>query len=147
MLVMALLACQQDTYLNTTTTDVTDVQGAGDVEISATELVWTDLNIGEVTGQTLYIHSIGELNLVLYEARLISTGNGAFYIEETEDKVIAPGVSYELLVVANVDNDNVRQGTLRLKTNDIDALEMLIELTASTGIDDADDTGTDTGEQ
>ncbi len=144
MLVMALLACQQDTHLNNNTTDVADVEGAGDVEISATEMVWTDLTLGEVTGQTLYIRSVGELNLVLYEARLINTGNGAFYIEETENKVIATGVSYELLVVANVDNDNLRQGTLRLKTNDIDALETLIDLTASTGTG-VEDTGSDTG--
>ena len=39
--------------------------------------------------------------------------------------------------------NNLRQGTLRLKTNDIDALETLVELEASTGsgLDDTGDPG------
>lgn len=158
MLLMALLAaCQTDTSFNNNTEDVTDVQGKGDMELSAFELTWENMDLGQAESQTLLIKSIGELNLVLYEARIISTGNGAFYIEETEDKVIAPGTTYELVVVANVDNDNLREGTLRLKTNDLDYSEVLIPLLGSTsevggedtGADDtgADDTGTeDTGD-
>ncbi len=150
-----LLACTPDTGFNNKTTDPGNVEGNGVMELSETELSWTEVSIGEANSQVLYVRSIGTLNLVLYEARLISTGNGAFYIEDTEEKVIAPGSAYELVVVANVDNDNLRQGTLRLKTNDLDQKEVLVPLSATTGdgedtgLDDtgADDTGTDdTGE-
>ena len=141
MLLMALLACQTDTSFNNNTTDVTDVAGTGNMELSETEMTWTEMTVGNAASQTLFINSVGELNLVLYEARLIATGNGAFYIEETEDKVIAPGSAYELIIVANVDNDNLREGTLRLKTNDLDNQEVLIPLTASTGTGGGDDTG------
>ena len=144
MLLMALLAaCQTDTSFNNNTEDVADVQGKGDMDLSALELTWSNMGLGQAESQTLLIKSIGELNLVMYEARIISTGNGAFYIEETEDKVIAPGTTYELVVVANVENDNLREGSLRLKTNDLDFAEILIPLTAWTGDVGSEDTGSE----
>jgi hypothetical protein len=154
-ILLSLLACKGDTYFSQTTPDVADVDGIGAMELSATELIWTELTPGSASGQVLSITSTGEQNLIVYQGRLTASANGQFYMEVLEDKVVGPGVVLEIPIVANLNKDKEIEGKLQIKTNAEDYLDFEIPLFAypvgyeppDTGLDDTGDTGpVDTGE-
>ena len=150
MFLMSLLACGGETGFTQSTPEVPDVDGVGELELSATELVWTELVPGTATGQVLEITSVGEQNLVVYQARLTASANGQFYMEVLEDKVVGPGVTLEVPIVANLNKSKEIEGSLQIKTNAEDYLDFEIPLYAyPEGYEPPDtgdpDTGEDTG--
>ena len=148
LLILSLWACQGDQTFSQQDADVEDVQGAGVLTYSPLELLWTDLEEGNTVGQTLTIESVGELNLLLYEARIIQSANGQFYMEETEDKTLGPGTSLEIPVVCSITRDQPIDGVLQVKTNDIDHISFEIPLRAIPlgWVEDTGDSTTDSGD-
>lgn len=128
--VILALGCAAETNLSNTGQDVNEVEGAGILTYSPEIMIWEDLEVGLTSGQTLTINSVGELNLVVKQARLIDSANGQFYMEETEDKTIGPGNSLDIAVVATLNKDKSITGTLRVETNDLDHISFDIPLEA-----------------
>ena len=145
-ILLSLLACKGETQFSQTTPDVPEVDGVGMLELSATELVWTELVPGTASGQILEISSVGEQNLVVYQARLTSSANGQFYMEMLEDKTVGPGVTLEIPIVANLNRDKEIEGTLEVQTNAEEYLTFDIPLFAyPEGYEPPDTGGEDTG--
>ncbi len=146
LMLLSLLACKGDTYFTQTTPDISEVDGVGQLELDATELVWTELTPGGANGQILHITSTGEQNLVVYQARLTASANGQFYMEVLEDKIVGPGVVLEVPIVANLNKEKEIEGTLQIKTNAEEYLDFEIPLYAyPVGYEPPDTGGEDTG--
>lgn len=139
------LGCSAETNLSNTGQDVAEVEGAGVLTYSPEVLVWNDLTVGTTSGQTLTINSTGELNLNVYQARLIDSANGQFYMEETEDKVIGPGQSLDIAIVVTLAKDKDIEGILQVETNDLDHITFTVPLQAHPIVEDPIDSG-DTGD-
>ncbi|MCB9742478.1 MAG: hypothetical protein H6741_32600 [Alphaproteobacteria bacterium] len=132
-LTLALLlsaGCDSDTGFQNTTNDNQDVEGSGDMEFSPAELVFEDMVVGSTYSQDITFTAVGEVNLTIYEVLVITSGEGTFYLGDTEDLVIAPGTSLPITVAASLEADQVQQGRLRVKTNDIDYTEFIIPMIA-----------------
>ena len=129
-LLMLVVGCTSNTSFSHQTPDVPVVEGNGEMEYSPLELVWTDLEVGTTISQELVLTSVGELNLSVYEVRVTDTGNGTFYTEELEDRLLATGSSLSVLVVATLKNERMAEGTLRIQSNDADLLDLEVPLIA-----------------
>ena len=149
----ALSACAGDGNFTQTTDGPDIVEGAGELSLDGGKLVWTELEPGVSIGNTLYFENVGELNLIIKQARITDSAGGTFYLPETEDKTVGPGDTYEMSVVATLPGDQPKTGKLQVKTNDPLFTDFIVELEAypvgwDTGGDTGDtgDTGTDTGD-
>jgi len=147
LLITTLLACQGDQTFSQQDADVDNVEGAGMLTYTPKLMTWTDLEVGNTVGQTLTINSVGELNLLIYEARLIQSANGQFYMGETEDKTLGPGQELAIDVVCSLNRDQPIEGVLEVKTNDLDHITFEVPLQAFPlgWTDDTGGGGSDTG--
>ncbi len=148
--VFALSACAGDGGFTQTADGPEIVEGAGELSIAEGKLVWTEMEPGVSVGNTLVFENVGELNLIIKEARITDSAGGTFYLPETEDKTVGPGTSYDMAIVATLPGDQPKTGTLRVKTNDPLYTEFMVEMEAyPVGWDtggDTGDTGSDTGD-
>ncbi len=147
LFILALWGCQDQTF-SQHDADIDNVEGAGVLTYSPEILLWTDLEVGNTVGQAVTIDSVGELNLMVYEARIIQSANGQFYMSETEDKTIGPGGSLPIDVVCSLNRDQPIEGVLQIKTNDVDHITFEVPLQAFPlgWTEDTGDTGGDTGD-
>ncbi len=156
LLCLFLAACQADTGFTHQDDDAGAVEGDAKMELSATQIVWEDLTLGETYSQELIISSTGERNLVIYEGRVIDSGGGVFYLPDEwkdNEKTIGPGTSVTMVLTAFFDEDaeavESASGTLKIRSNDEDETEHLLSLAATLAGGDTGggDTGSgDTGE-
>lgn len=148
VLVAGLMAggCPAQTGLSNTHEGVYDVQGNARVEFAPEELVWTDLATDSTTDAELVLSSVGDLNLVIYEVRLLNSADGVFFIEQIEDRTIAPGSALTVLATASLIDNQPAEGMARIKTNDSEQLELMVPLFAwPEGYEPPEDSG-DLGE-
>ncbi|MBN1336992.1 MAG: hypothetical protein JXB39_13625 [Deltaproteobacteria bacterium] len=138
-----LAACTGETHFQNADPD--DVQQEGDAQAGITplELEFPDLEIAVAKSRLIQVVSMGETDLVVQEIRVIDSAGGVFYCAEEEDVLLAPGVEREFSVVATLYEEGLVEGTLRLKTNDPDALSVNIPLQAWTEGYEPSDTGPD----
>lgn len=129
-LLLGLAGCPSSTSFSQQTPEPAPVEGAGMLVYSPTELVWEDLEVGTSLSQELILESVGELNLSIFEVRVTDSGAGTFYTEELEDRLLAPGASLSVIVVATLNAAREAEGTLRVKTNDADHLQLEVPLLA-----------------
>ena len=146
----ALSACAGDGNFTQTPDGPDVVEGAGELSLANAKLVWTELEPGVSVGNTLYFENVGELNLIIKQARVTDSAGGTFYLPETEDKTVGPGDSYEMSVVATLPGDQPKVGKLQVKTNDPLFIDFIVDLEAyPAGWDtggDTGDSGDDTGD-
>ena len=137
-----------DSNFTKTDEDPKPVDGESIMEVSATELNWTDMEVGQTYSKDFTISSTGEVDLQLYEARIL-VGGDVFYLPEVwkSDQTIARGGSVTMTLTASLDENEPREGSMRIKSNDSTNVELLIPLTATPlGWGGSEDTGGDTGE-
>ena len=127
---IGLAACESDTGFQNTGDDNQEVEGAGELELSPAELVFDDMALNNTYSQDITFTSVGEVNLRVYEILVISSGEGTFYVGDIDDLTIAPGSSIPVTVTASLEEDAVKQGSLRVKTNDVSYSEFTIPLIA-----------------
>ena len=116
-----------DSNFTNTEDDPKPVDGESIMEVSASELTWTDM----------------EVDLQLYEARIL-VGGDVFYLPEVwkNDQNIARGDSVTMTLTASLENDEPREGSMRIKSNDSTSIELIIPLTATPlGWEAPEDTG------
>jgi hypothetical protein len=119
------------------------VDGESIMEISANELNWTDMEVGQTYSKEFTISSVGKVDLQVYEARII-VGGDVFYLPEVWKKgaTLAEGNSLTMTLTASLEKDALREGSMRIKSNDSTTLELIVPLTATPlGWEDAGDTG------
>ena len=137
---IALTACGGDTSFSHQDDDVKPVTGDSLIEFSETELRWDDIELGQTISRELTISSVGEVDLEMYDARVI-VGSSTFYLPDDwrSSRTIASGSDITLLLTASLE-ETMAEGILRIKCNDANQLEFEIPLTA-TAAADTDDTG------
>ncbi len=151
-LVVLLGGCNAETGFTNTNDGGDFEEGQGGLEWYPLEIEIRDLQQGITSSTTLQLNSVGENNLQIYEVRVLNSGGGVFYMgddDEYEDKVLAPGTSLEVPITATMDDwAAVVEGTIRVKTNDPEAIALEIPAYAypaedweGTGGDDTGDTG------
>ena len=121
------------------------IPAAGDsiMQVSATELIWRDMEVGQTYSKEFTITSAGEVDLQFYEARIL-TGGDTFYLPEVwkKDETLAKDQSITMTLTASLKEDTLREGSMRIKSNDSNSVELLIPLIASpVGWDESTDTG------
>ncbi len=121
------------------------IPAAGDsvMEVSDTELIWIDMEVGQTYSKEFTIESVGEVDLQFYEARILSGGD-TFYLPEAwkDDQILAKGQRITMTLTASLEKNSLREGSMRIKSNDSNSVELLIPLTASTvGWEGSTDTG------
>lgn len=140
-----------DSNFTNTEEDPKPVDGESVMEVSATELNWSDMEVGQTYSKEFTISSVGEVDLQLYEARIL-VGGDVFYLPEVwkSDQNIARGDSVTMTLTASLEEDAPREGSMRIKSNDSTTVELLIPLNATPlGWEASEDTGEaggDTGE-
>lgn len=147
LLILSILACSGNTTGFSSNPDQADgPSGDAAVVISPLEMVWTDLEVGYSYSQNITLESTGTGDLIVYDIRIVADAVDAFFIDEIEDLVMPPGDVKSFPVVADLDVAKPASGTLRVKTNDVNAIEVLIPLSAyPVGYAPPDDTGGDSG--
>ena len=147
ILALALVACGGDTGFSGTPNDNNEVEGNGKLEITPTTLEFPDLVIGIASSQPVKVTSVGDNTLKLYTVDLADSGGGVFYLEEESSLSLAPGTEREFTVVATAEEEGLFVGEMRLKTNDVDNLDLRITATAWTPgyAPDGSDSGTSDG--
>jgi hypothetical protein len=108
------------------------VSGEAIMEVSATELAWVDMEVGQTYSQQFTISSVGEVDLQVDEARIL-VGGDVFYLPEVwkSDQIIAKGDSVTMTLTASLSEDEMREGSMRIKSNDTTSVEMVVPLTAT----------------
>ena len=147
-LCVLLGACNAETNFQNTNDGGDFEEGQGGLEWFPTEIVVDDLQQGITGSATLQLNSVGDNNLQIYEVRVLDSGGGVFYMgddDEYEDKILAPGTSLEIPITATLDDwAEVVEGSVRVKTNDPDAISLEIPAFAYPAVD-WDDVPDDTG--
>jgi hypothetical protein len=108
------------------------VSGDAVMEISATSIEWTDMEVGQTYSKEFTISSLGEIDLQVDEARIL-VGGDVFYLPEVwkSDQILAKGDSVTMTLTASLSEDELREGSMRIKSNDSTTVELLVPLTAS----------------
>ena len=117
-----------------TKNDDDPIPAAGDsiMQVSDTELVWSEMEVGQTYSKEFTIESVGEVDLQFYEARIL-TGGDTFYLPEVwkSDETLAKGQSITMTLTASLEENLAREGSMRIKSNDSNSVELLIPLTAT----------------
>lgn len=144
-----LLGCVNDTNFTKQQNDIEVVSGSGVLVLEPATVDLWGLTPEVTASETLVLNNLGDNNLVIYEARLISSGGGTFYLPtewQTTERTIAPNQALEMIVAATLSEPGTAEGSLRIKSND-DTLERYVTLRATTdsAVGDTGATGGDTG--
>jgi hypothetical protein len=100
---------------------------------------------------TLTLTSTGTADLLVYEARMVENPDGVFYFETVEtndDMAIPAGATVTWYVTATLSGPVAADGTLRIRTNDPAATNVLVPVHARPvgWVDPGDTGGADTGD-
>lgn len=130
---LSLLACSgTDTVVGAGGNEISTVPEDAAAQLSAISFEWTDVALGYSNSQELTVGSVGEGALQIYEIKLVTNVQSAFYFDEVEDISLEPGQSAPYPIVINLDADwdvsTYAEGTLRVKTNDVDCVSVMIPL-------------------
>jgi len=141
-----LAACSSETGFGNNNPG--DINQEGNAKADFTPTVeegveFADLTLGVTRSEILQITSSGENNLVVYEIRIKDSADGAFYTDDEEDVTLAPGIAREFPMTATLLAEGYVEGSVRIKTNDPDALSVEVPLRAWTTGSGPDDTGPD----
>jgi hypothetical protein len=144
LLLTGSLGCVNDTGFTRQNDDVDVVSGSGEMIMEPDEMNLWGLTPEITASETLNIQNVGDNLLVIYEARIISSGNGTFYLPEewqTIERTISPGQSLDMIVAATLAAEGTQQGSLRIKSNDLILLERIVNLRATTDTEETGSTG------
>jgi hypothetical protein len=110
----------------------TPVSGDAVMEVSATELAWIDMEVGQTYSKQFTLTSVGEIDLQLKEARIL-VGGDVFYLPEVwkNDQIITKGDSVTMTLTASLTKEELREGSMRIKSNDATTVELMIPLSAA----------------
>jgi hypothetical protein len=128
-----LVGCSNgDTGFTKEDPNPTPVSGDAIMEISATSIEWTDMEVGQTYSQEFTISSIGEIDLQVDEARIL-VGGDVFYLPEVwkNDQILPKGDSITMTLTASLSEDEIREGSMRIKSNDSTTVELIVPLTAT----------------
>ncbi len=145
----SLFACTNDTNFSRQEADVEVVEGNGEMLLEPGTVDLWGLLPEITTSETLTIQNVGDNNLVIYEARVITSGSGTFYLPDewmTTERTIAAGQSIDMVVAATLATEGTQEGSLRIKSNDVNLLERYVTLRATTDPGETQTTGGDTGD-
>jgi len=147
LLLSALGACTNDVNFTRQQDDVEVVEGNGEMLMEPATVDLYGLVPEITTSETLRIENVGTNNLLVYEARIITSGGGTFYLPDewmTTERTVAPGQSIDMIVAATLAAEGTQEGSLRIKSNDVNLLERYVTLRATS--DPEETTGTDPGD-
>ena len=121
-----------ESNLTSTEDDPKPVDGEAIMEVSATELTWNDMEVGQTYSKEFTISSVGQVDLQIYESRIL-VGGDVFYLPEVWKKgeTLAMGNSITMTLTASLEQNAPREGSMRIKSNDSTNVELIIPLTAS----------------
>lgn len=147
LLILSVIACSgNNTGFSSNPDEVDGPAGDAAVVIRPLELVWTDLDVGYSYSQDLTLESTGTGDLIVYDIRIVADALDAFFVDEIEDLVMPSGDVQSFPVVADLEVAKPASGTLRIRTNDVNAIEVLVPLNAyPAGYAPPEDTGGDSG--
>jgi hypothetical protein len=99
----------------------TPVSGDAVMEVSATELAWIDMDVGQTYSKQFTLTSVGEI------------GGAVFYLPEVRknDQIITKGDSVTMTLTASLTKEELREGSMRIKSNDATTVELMIPLSAA----------------
>ncbi len=149
MLLGALGACTNETNFSRQEDDVGVVEGNGELLLEPDTVDLWELVPLITTSETLNIANVGENNLVIYEARIITSGGGTFYLPpewSSEQRTVAPGQSIDMILAATLAVEGTQEGSLRIKSNDVNLLERYVTLRATTDAPPSETAPPDTGD-
>ncbi len=133
-LLLTLLACGNDTSVGAGGNQISTVPEDASAQFSAGSFEWASVVVGFSNSQPLTIGSIGEGALLIYEIKLVTNPQSAFYFDEVEDIQLEPGQEATYSIVVNLDAGwdlaTYAEGTLRVKTNDVECVSVLVPLLA-----------------
>ncbi len=150
LLAVPLIGCTNDVNFSRQEDDIDHVSGNGELSMDPWEVALYGLVPEITTSETLTITNIGDNNLVIYEARIITSGGGTFYVPDewqSEQHTVAPSQSIDLIVAATLAAEGTQTGSIRIKSNDVNVLERYVDLMATTDPEPVDTPtgGSDTG--
>lgn len=133
-LLLTLLACGNDTNVGSGGNDISTAPADASAQLSAGGFEWTEVPLGYSNSQSLVVGSIGEGALLVYEIKLVTNPQAAFYFDEVEDIQLEPGQEATYSIVVNLDAGwdlaTYAEGTLRVKTNDVECVSVMVPLLA-----------------
>lgn len=134
LLPLLLVACGGETNFSKSTEEGSNEQGVGEMSVSTTVMVFTDVLWDPKTpvssGQTFLITNIGDNNLAISTLDIADSGGGVFFTEEQDDLIIAPEGEKEITVVATLTAFEPGYGELRIKSNDGNNRDLRLPLCA-----------------
>ncbi len=148
-LLSILVACGGDSSF-TGRSKVPDApDGDAVLQLEPAEVTIEDIDPLYAKSGTVTLTSIGTGDLLVYEARMVENPDGVFFfetVETSDDMSIAVGASVTWYVTATLQEPTAVDGTLRIRTNDPAATNVLVPVHARPlGWVDPGDTGGDTG--
>lgn len=134
-ILFSLAACgSSDTEFGAGGNDVTVPDGDATMQLSADWFDWSGIVVGYSSSQELTVSSVGDGALSVYEMKLVTNPDAAFFFDEVEDIRLEPGQEVTYAVVADLDVgwdlSTYAEGTLRIRTNDVECTEALLRLRA-----------------
>jgi hypothetical protein len=105
-------------------------QGNATIEWSPGELVVVDVEQNITFSGILTVTAAGEHNLTIEKVDITDSNDGVFYIdvESTQDIVLMPGTSRDFVVIVLVDDDELHQGEVRVRSNDADNRSVFVPI-------------------
>ena len=117
---LALAGCSTgDFSFNQDDNPIITPEGSAALELSATELHYTDVAPRVAQSQILVITSTGDIALEIHEGIIIGDDRTDFYTDEAahEDVVLEPGESHEAVIVVDAAEARTLQAAFHLDTN------------------------------
>lgn len=134
IVVLGLLAAgcaPQDTGFGTGTDDPVGQTGDPIAEITPAELVWTDVDVGYSFVEELTITNVGDGDLAIYEIAILTDPSEAFLLDTAANITLEPAAQQSWQVTCDLATDAVAEGTLRVRTNDPAATEVVVPMTCT----------------
>jgi hypothetical protein len=126
-----LAGCTGDTGFTGGNDPGENQEGNGRITLSDKALEFDGLQVEYASTKYLRIESAGDNDLVIYRVRILDSGGNVFFTEGVEDLTLAPKESNELPVVATLHEALAAKGSLRVESNDPDALTIEVPLLAN----------------
>lgn len=100
--------------------EVTDPGGDAVMELSATEFVFEDLEVGKAQSAVLVARNVGDATLDIASVTIEDDVYGDFYtpVEDNENIEIVPGGDHEFTIVCQLVDEHEASATLKIDSND-----------------------------
>jgi hypothetical protein len=119
-MLVALTGCAAgDFSFNQDDNPIVTPEGSAALELSATELHYTEVAPRVAQSQILVITSTGEIALEIHEGIIIGADRTDFYTDESahEDVVLEPGETHEAVIVVDAAEARTLEAAFHLDTN------------------------------